>query len=177
MADLVRVFREVFRKTVDSQLAKYEEEIVEGFRREVEVNRELWSVYEGMSEEQVREVFTAFMGFIIKEIYPRTALARLEERIERIEEKVEESKKEVIDEMVEFAGAVGDLAGIIHNEVENSRKAVLDKIEKEAGEIKWRIVEESRRRRTPSWFSEGPSRLEALESAAEALDSLRGDSP
>lgn len=180
MADLVRIFREVFRKTVDSQLAKYEEEIVEGFRREVEVNKELWGVYEEMSEEQVREIFTAFMGFIIKEVYPRTALARLEERIGKVEEKVEKSKKEVIEEMVEFAGAVGDLAGIIHKEInkeiEESRKTVLDKIEEEARDIKWRIYEESRRTSSSPSFNEGPSRLEILESAAETLDLLRGDS-
>jgi len=121
-------FRRALRKSMDSSLLRYEDDLVEAFGRDLDAHPDVWKFLFSLPDDKVEETLSYFMHFFAREIYPKTALAKLEQRIEKVEEKVEQAKEELKGEHKELAEAIGENFGetqayIIH-EAEKTRQAI-----------------------------------------------------
>jgi len=135
---ILEIFRRVLRRECDSSLLRYEDDLVEAFGRDLDAHSDVWEFLFKLPDDKVEETLSYFMHFFAREIYPKTALAKLEQRIEKVEEKVEQKAEEVKESMendhkilVEVIGkAAGDVSGevqarIIH-EAEKTRQEIRD---------------------------------------------------
>jgi len=122
-------FRRALRKSMDSSLLRYEDDIVEAFGRDLDAHPDVWEFLFALPDDKVEETLSYFMHFFAREIYPKTALAKLEQRIEKVEEKVEQKAEEV----KEF--------------VEESDRALARGIGKVAGEVEARVIHEAEKTR------------------------------
>jgi len=129
MERLVKIFRKVFRETVDNQLLAYEEEVMKGFEREVREHREVWEKFERLPDETVEELLKWMLEFVMKEVYPKTALARLEREIVGVKEKVEEIGEKV-DKHHEYTRETAKEAGRVIAIVENEIKEEIHEAKK-----------------------------------------------
>ncbi len=170
---LIESFREALRSCADSTLLAYEDEVVNALRLDFERRPEIWGWVEKVPEETLREIFKGYMEFLMKEVYPKTALARLEREIaevgEKVEKKAEEIKKEVgekkeelktelEDDLDDFSKGVGAAIGrtqaIVMFEAEKTRDQIRDHID----------------RRLKKGEYDRESRLEIMETVAKTLD-------
>lgn len=126
-------FRRALRKSMDSSLLRYEDDLVEAFGRDLDVHPDVWEFLFKLPDDKVEETLSYFMHFFAKEIYPKTALAKLEQRIEKVEESVKETVEKKAEEVKEF--------------VEESDRALARGIGKVSGEIKAHIIHEGEKTR------------------------------
>ena len=129
---ILEIFRRVLRRECDSSLLRYEDDLVEAFGRDLDAHSDVWEFLFKLPDDKVEETLSYFMHFFAREIYPKTALAKLEQRIEKVEEKVEQKAEEVKESMheehKEMVGLMGEVSGsikahIIH-EAEKTRQAI-----------------------------------------------------
>jgi len=95
----------------------------------------VWEFLFSLPDDKVEETLSYFMHFFAREIYPKTALAKLEQRIEKVEERVEKAKEEIKEhthedhkELAETLGgivgkATGEIEAYIIHEGEKTRQA------------------------------------------------------
>ena len=129
-------FRRALRKSMDSSLLRYEDDLVEAFGRDLDAHSDVWEFLFSLPDDKVEETLSYFMHFFAKEIYPKTALAKLEQRIEKVEEKVEQAKEEIKEHthedhkaMAKAIGkavweAAGDVEAYVIHEGEKTRQAI-----------------------------------------------------
>jgi len=120
---------------MDSSLLRYEDDLVEAFGRDLDAHPDVWEFLFSLPDDKVEETLSYFMHFFAREIYPKTALAKLEQRIEKVEEKVEtveekvdkvgEKMHEEHDELAGLMGkATGEIEAYIIHEGEKTRQAI-----------------------------------------------------
>jgi len=129
----IGIFRKAFRRQVDTTLIRYEDEVVEGFKRMVEEQPELWSYLFEMDDETLLHTFEAMWEFVMKEVYPKTALARLEREIVEAKEEVKERIKKTGEVL---GGVMGEATKMIITEVRDARTELKDEIEEVKDEVK-----------------------------------------
>ncbi len=126
-------FRRALRKSMDSSLLRYEDDIVEAFGRDLDAHPDVWEFLFALPDDKVEETLSYFMHFFAKEIYPKTALAKLEQRIEKVEESVKETVEKKAEEVKEF--------------VEESDREVAKVVGAMSGKVEARIVHEAEKTR------------------------------
>ncbi len=155
---LIESFREALRSCADSTLLAYEDDLVNALKLDFERRPEIWGWVEKVPEETLREIFKGYMEFLMKEVYPKTVLARLEREIaeakeeikKEVGEKKEELKGEIHEDLRELArgvgGAIGRTKALIMFEAEKTRDQIRDHIDRrlkkgeyEYRESKWEI--------------------------------------
>ena len=137
---LVEAFRRALKQKADTSLIRYENDIVEGFKRMIESNYKAWSHLLVLDNSALQSTFEAMWEFVMKEVYPKTALARLEREIAEVKEEVEETKKELGERMDKRTEEVGDLivesTKVIVNNVRGSQYELQNEIEEVKEKVK-----------------------------------------
>jgi len=135
-------FRRALRKSMDSSLLRYEDDLVEAFGRDLDAHSDVWEFLFSLPDDKVEETLSYFMHFFAREIYPKTALAKLEQRIEQVEESVKETVEQAKEEIKEHTHedhkelasalgeavwkAAGDVEAYVIHEAEKTRQAIQD---------------------------------------------------
>jgi len=134
-----KAFLEAFRQVVDNQLLAYEEEVIKAFEREVREHRENWERFEELPDETVEEILKGMLEFVMKEVYPKTALARLEREIvgvrEEVKETIREESEKLEKKMKKYTGDLAEGMGY-------TTGMIMDKVKEETSKVKERITSE-----------------------------------
>jgi len=142
---LVEAFRRALKQKADTSLIRYENDIVEGFKRMVESNYKAWSHLLVLDNSALQSTFEAMWEFVMKEVYPKTALARLEREIAEVKEEVKETVKEAEGNIIKRVDEDGkELAGLVVKGMEGTleaTKVVVNHIQEAKTEIKSEIEE------------------------------------